>query len=181
VTQRLPALGLALAFALAQAAPASAASARDVKDLCRVMVVDVAKGLKAEREHRERYDPERRDRAFAAAEVVLPEFSTVRGEEELTTKTYRFPGSRLLYITASVFYTDESMSSEQGADSMMLAVAVSRRRLREAVTAEDNAVAELTSAGFDTARVTKRVWVGGRLYILELHCNRKRTPDGGQP
>lgn len=171
---------LTLLAALAAFSAAGAANAQEARgDLCRVYVVDVAKTLKAEREHRERYDIERKERALAAALITLSEFSTVIGEEELTTKTYRFPKSRL-YITASVFYTDESMASEVGSDSVMLSVAISRGRLREAFTAENNAVAELT-ARFDTARVTKRVRVGGRLYVLELLCNRKPSSTDDRP
>lgn len=42
-----------------------------------------------------------------------------------------------------------------------------------------NAVAELTNAGADTARVKKYVRVGGRLYLLGLQCGRKRAPEDG--
>ena len=49
--------------------------------------------------------------------AVLGKFTTVLGEEELTTKAFRLPGTRL-FIVASVFYTDESMASEKGSDSV---------------------------------------------------------------
>ena len=160
---------------LAALCAAGAAPAQAQGDLCHVYVVDVSKARKARDEYRDTGDPQKDTRALAAAEVVFPEFRTVAGEEELTTKTYPFPGSRL-FITASVFYTDESMASAAGADSMLLGVAVSRRALRDAFDAEDNAVAELTSAGADTARVKKYVRVGGRLYLLGLQCSRKPPP-----
>jgi len=168
---------------LAAASAASAQSAGTARtqgdgDLCHVYVVDVLKARKAQEEYRDTGNPERDAKALAAAQVIFPEFRTVRGEEELTTKSYRFPGSRL-YITASVFYTDESMASAAGADSMLLGVAVSRRALRDVFAAENNAVAELTSATADAARVKQYVRVGSRLYLLGLQCNRKELPDEG--
>jgi hypothetical protein len=180
VTHRLLTLGLALAFTLALA-PAAAAQTEGTArtqgdgDLCHVYVVDVLKAQKAEEEYRDTGDPEKDFRALAAAQVVFPEFRTVHGEEETTTKSYLFPRSRL-YITAGVFYTDESMPSAAGSDSMLLAVAVSRRPLKNVFSAENNSVAELTSATADAARVKQYVREGGRLYLLGLQCNRKELP-----
>jgi hypothetical protein len=166
---------LALWLVLAAATVASAQSAGEVRthgddDLCHVYVVDVLKARRAQEQY-ERVGPERGTRALEAAQVVFPEFPTVVGEEELTTKAYRFPGSRV-FITASVFYTDESMASAAGADSMMLAVAVTRRPFRHAFEVDNNAVAELTSTGSDTARVKKHVRIDGRPYLLGMECRR---------
>jgi hypothetical protein len=171
----------ALLAALAAACAASAqtgdtARAQGVGDLCHVYVVDVLKAQKAHDEYRDTGDPEKDYRALKAAQVVFPDFRTVRGEEELTTKSYRFPGNRL-HITAAVFYTDESMASAAGSDSMLLAVAVSRRPLKDVFGAENNAIAELTSAHSDAARVKQYVRVGGRLYLVGLQCNSKELPD----
>ncbi|HEX7957549.1 MAG TPA: hypothetical protein VF508_11435 [Pyrinomonadaceae bacterium] len=181
LTTALPAVLLAALAAAPQVCAQAAGSARAQADgdLCHVYVVDVLKARRAQAAYRDTGDPGRDTRALAAAQVVFPEFRTVRGEEELTTKSYRFPGSRLL-ITASVFYTDESMASAAGNDSMLLGVAVSRRVLRDAFDEENNAVAELTSAGADAARVKKYLRVGGRLYLLGLQCNRKPQPGGGR-
>ncbi|HEX6182431.1 MAG TPA: hypothetical protein VFZ44_00875 [Pyrinomonadaceae bacterium] len=173
-----------LAALLAALAPVCAANAQTdntaraqgVSDLCHVYVVDVLKAQKAQDEHRDTGDPEKDYRALKAAQVVFPEFRTIHAEEELTTKSYRFPGSRL-YITAGVFYTDESMASAAGFDSMLLAVAVSRRPLKDVFGAENNAVAELTSATADTARVKQYVRVNRRLYLVGLQCNCKELPD----
>ena len=178
-------LSAALLAVLAAACVASAQSEGTLRtqgdgDLCHVYVVDVLKARKANDEYRDTGDPQRDFRALAAAQVVFPEFRTVHGEEELTTKSYRFPRSRL-YLTAGVFYTDESMPSAAGADSMLLAVAVSRRPLKDVFGAENNAVAELTSATADAARVKQYVRVGGRLYLLGLQCNRKELPDSDNP
>ena len=171
----------ALLAVLAAACAASAqtdntARSQGVGDLCHVYVVDVLKARKAQEEYRDTGDPERDSKALKAAQVVFPEFRTVRGEEELTTKSYRFPGSRL-YITAGVFYTDESMASAAGFDSVLLAVAVSRRPLKDVFGAENNAIAELTSATADAARVKQYVRVNRRLYLVGLQCNRKELPD----
>ena len=173
-----------LAALLAVLAPVCAASAQTdntarsqgVGDLCHVYVVDVLKAQKAQEEYRDTGDPKKDFRAHVAAQVLFPEFRTVHGEEELTTKSYRFPRSRL-HITAGVFYTDESMLSAAGSDSMLLAVAVSRRPLKDVFGAENNAVAELTSATADAARVKQYVRVGGRLYLVGLQCNRRKLPD----
>ena len=69
------------------------------------------------------------------------------------------------------------MASAAGADSMLLAVAVSRRPLKDVFSAENNAVAELTSAHSDAARAKQYVRVGGRLYLVGLQCNSKPLPD----
>lgn len=168
----------ALSFTSMLAAGGGVARARAATDTCHVYVVDVAKAAVAQRVYEETNDEKKIERAAKAAQVIFPEFKTVMGEEELTTKTYRFPGSRL-FITASVFYTDESMASNAGADSMMLGVAVSRGRMKDALDAENNAVAELTDAGVDTARVKKYLRVGGRPYMLGMECARARTGEDG--
>ena len=168
---------LTLLAALAAFCAAGAANAQEARgDLCHVYVVDVLKGRKALAEYKGTPDDEKGEKALADAVVTFPEFRTVLGEEELTTKTYRFPRSRL-YITASVFYTDESMGSSAGADSMLLGVAVTGRALKGAFDAENNAVAELTDLHVDTARVKKYIRVGGRLYLVGLECGRAPVPD----
>ena len=138
--------------------------------------MDVLKAQKAHEAYHDTGDPARDTKALAAAQVVFPEFRTVRGEEELTTKSYRFPRSRL-HITAGVFYTDESMASAAGLDSMLLAVAVSPRPVKDVFSAENNAVAELTAANSDAARVKQYVRVAGRLYLVGLQCNSRKLPD----
>jgi Ni/Co efflux regulator RcnB len=173
----LAALLAALAAACVASAQTDAAAARTQADgdLCHVYVVDVLKARKAQDEYRDTGDPERDSRALLAAQVVFPEFRTTRGEEELTKKTYRFPRSRL-FITASVFYTDEMMASAAGVDSMLLSLTLSRRALRtegDIFDAENNAEAELTDATADTVRVKQYVRVGGRRYLLGMECSRK--------
>jgi len=118
---------------------------------------------------------EEQTRLAKAAQTIFPEFRPTVGEEELTTKTYRFPRSKLI-ITASVFYTDESLRSVRSADSIIVAIAVSPQKLRDAIAAINNAVAETTYTGEPlTIKVKKFVRVNNRLYAvgIECHCNEK--------
>jgi hypothetical protein len=178
------ALCLSLAFALAplaaRAGAAENAAAQDAGDLCHVYVVDTEKARKALEEYSGGAgDPARVAKAVAAAQAVFPEFRTVVAEEQLTTKSYPFPGARL-FITASVYYTDESMASAHGADSMQLAVAVGPKAFPDALDADDNAAAELTLGGADTARAKKYLKVGGRRYLVGVECRRgqDKSSDG---
>ena len=147
-----------------------AATTQAQGDVCHVYVVDSALA------ERFRNAPEKEQARLAkAAETIFPEFHPTIGEEELTTKTYRFPRSNL-FITASVFYTDESLRSVKSADSINVAVVVSTRRLREALSADNNAVAETTYTGDPiTIQARKFVRVNKRLYVvgIECHCHEK--------
>jgi hypothetical protein len=141
--------------------------------------VDVARAKKAFAEYHDTGNPESDNKALAAAQNVFPEFQTVIGEEELTTKTYQFPGSKMI-ITASVYYTDESMASAAGSDSMLLGLVVSPTALKDALSAEDNAVAEVTlDDNRDTVRVKKYVGVNGRRFLVGLECHWKEK--GAEP
>ena len=98
------------------------------------------------------------------------EFIPKMGEEELTNKTLRLPGSRL-FVTASVFPTDESMASAQGPDSIRLGLAVSRKKLPQAFGASNNAIAEATLyEAFDTARVETNTFGGRKHLVVRLEC-----------
>jgi len=147
-----------------------AATTQAQGDVCHVYVVDSALA------ERYRDAPEKEQARLAkAAQTIFPEFQPVIGEEELTTKTYRFPRSKLI-ITASVFYTDESLRSVKSADSINVAVVVSPRRLREALSADNNAAAEATYTGEPiTIQARKFVRVNNRTYAvgIECHCNKK--------
>src|SRR5215217_1163543 len=129
-----------------------AASAQSQSDACHVYVLDVAKARRAAETFTETGNAARDAKALSAGQTVFSEFSPVMGEEELTTKSYRFPGTRLM-ITASVYYTDESMASAEGAESMPISIAVAPKVLKEALTAENNATTEVTNnAKLDTIR-----------------------------
>jgi hypothetical protein len=102
------------------------------------------------------------------------EFSPLTGEEELTNKVFRIPGTNLM-VTASVFYTDESMASKSGLDSMQLAIAVSHRSWPDAFRSPNNAITEITLATFDTARVQTNVRSGSRRLLVSMECKDKSS------
>jgi len=145
-------------------------------DICHVYVVDVAKARKSFDEYRDSGNSEAAKKAMAASETRFPEFRTVIGEEELTTKTYPFPGSRLI-ITASIYYTDESMASTKGVDSMLVGIVVSPKSQKDAISAEDNAVSEFTLKDRDTVRVKKYLKVNGQLYLVGVECKSNGIND----
>ena len=143
------------------------------RDACHVYIVDLAKGKKALENFHQTGNAETDAKALAVGQTVFPEFRPVIGEEELTTKTYRFPGSNLI-ITASVYYTDESMASAEGSDSMLLGIVLSPSPDRDAIQAQNNAVSEVTdNDNLDTVRAKKYVKVNGRLYLLGIECRCK--------
>lgn len=149
------------------------ASAQTQRDACHVYVVDVALGKKAFEGFRKTGNSEADAKALAVGQTIFPEFHPVIREEELTTKTYPFPGSSLV-ITASVYYTDESMSSAEGADSMLVGIVISHKAQRDAISAENNAVSEVTENDhLDTVRAKKYVKVNGRLYLIGIECRCK--------
>jgi hypothetical protein len=102
------------------------------------------------------------------------QFSPLTGEEELTNQVLRIPGTTLV-VTASVFYTDESMASKAGRDSMQLAVAVSNHGLSGAFARANNAVTEITLSTFDTARVETNVRSGSRKLLVGMECKDKSS------
>lgn len=149
------------------------ASAQSQSDVCHVYVLDVAKARRAAESFTETGNAAADAKALSVGQTVFEEFSPVMGEEELTTKTYRFPGTRLM-ITASVYYTDESMASSEGSDSMTISIAVSPKGLKNALTAENNASSEVTSNDkLDTVRAKKYMRVNGGLYVLGIECRRR--------
>jgi len=149
------------------------AGAQARSDVCHVYVVDVAKAKRAAESFIETGNAEADAKALSVGQTVFPEFKPLLGEEELTTRTYRFPGSNLI-ITASVYYTDESMASAEGSDSMLVGIVVSPRGQKNALSSENNAASELTNNdNLDTVRVKKYLRVKRRLYLLGIECRCK--------
>jgi hypothetical protein len=133
----------------------------------------VAKAKTAVKSFHESGDAAADAKALSVGQTVFPEFRPVIGEEELTTKAYRFPESNFS-ITASVYYTDESMASVHGADSMLVGIVVSPRAQTNALSAENNAVAEMTYGDHvDTVRAKRYLRVKDRLYLVGIECRRK--------
>jgi hypothetical protein len=154
----------------------SIAVAQNQGDRCHVYVVDVEKARKAFDNFRETGDAAADAKALSVGQTVFPEFRTVIGEEKLTTKSYPFPESKLI-ITASVFYTDESMASSEGADSMLLGIIVSPKAEKDALSLENNSAAEITFNDRDTVRVKKYEKVNGRLYLIGIECRCKERKE----
>ncbi|HYV25296.1 MAG TPA: hypothetical protein VE969_08660 [Pyrinomonadaceae bacterium] len=103
--------------------------------------------------------------------VPLGKFTTVLGEEELTTKAFRLPGTRL-FVVASVFYTDESMASEKGSDSVMLELALSTGQKRDVLHSLSWAEAEMQLHDFEVGRVMMLVKSGGRPQLVIMECRK---------
>ena len=152
------------------------ADAQTRVDRCHVFVVDVRTSGRTINNFRETGNAPADAKALSVGQKMFPEFRPVIGEEELTTKTYKFPGSKLI-ITASVFYTDESMASSQTNYSMLLGIVVSRRARSDATVGPGAVFTEVTyNDGTDTVRVHKYTRVNGRLYIVGLECRCKEKP-----
>jgi hypothetical protein len=114
--------------------------------------------------------------AGAKKDVMLEKFKTIIGEEVLTNKNYPFLKTGL-FITASVYYTDEAMASEHGYDSMMLGVAVSEKALPDAFSTPDNAFAEVTLATLDMIRAKMYYKVKGKTYLIGIQCSKGKHED----
>jgi len=105
----------------------------------------------------------------------LGSFWTVVGEEELTTRAFRLPRTSL-FVVASVFYTDESMASEKGQDSVSLEVALSKGKDRDVLRSLSWAEAEMPLGTFDVGRVTMLIKVNGRPKLVVMECRKGVQP-----
>ena len=103
--------------------------------------------------------------------VMLGKFTTIIGEEELTRKAFRLPGTRL-FIVASVFYTDESMASEKGSDSVMLELALSTGQKRDVLHSLSWAEAEMQLHDFEVGRVEMLIKSGGSPRLVVMECRK---------
>ena len=137
-------------------------------DSCHVYAVDVLAAQKAYERFKPSGDDAKDKKALETGTTILGTFSTKVGEEELTTKTYRLPGSRLI-VTASVFYTDESMPR----DSILLGLAISEKPEADAIGALNNAVAEAAyDDHFEAVRVKRLAIIEGRRWLVGLECRK---------
>jgi hypothetical protein len=147
-------------------------------DACHVYVVDLAKSTRALKNLEKAESEEALAKALSAAQTIFPEFQPTIGEEELTTKHYPFPGSKLV-ITASIYYTDESMASngEEAAssrnDSMLIGIIVANRGKASAIEPQaGNAITEVTYDRYtNKIRAKQHVKVHGRMYLVGIECD----------
>jgi hypothetical protein len=147
-------------------------------DACHVYVIDIAKSKQAFENFQTTGNAEADEKALGAGQTLFPAFNPVIGEEELTTKHYPFPGSKLV-ITASVYYTDESMASHPHggftghAESMLIGIMVGSKAKHNAVSAgNESSIAEVTYDQFtNIVRAKKYVTVRGRSYLVGIECD----------
>jgi hypothetical protein len=159
-------LGLAIMMGALTSITAIAQSATDA---CHVYVVDVKAAQKAYESLGSNSSQEAQAKALASVMKILGEFPAIVGEEELTTKSFLFPESKLV-VTASVFYTDESMP----ADSITLGLVVSDKAVKDAIGAPNNAAAEANyTEQTKIVRVKKYVEVNGRSFLVGLQCDHR--------
>jgi hypothetical protein len=158
----------------------SGAAAQNRSDACHVYVVDVVKARKAFEDFHETGNKEQDAKALSVGTTIAGEFSTRIAEEVGTTRSYPFPvpGSKLT-ITATVYYTDESMASHDTNDSILVGILVSPQAQDDAIFSPDSAVAEVThDEHTNKVRVKRYFKVRGRSYLVGLECDCKAS---GQP
>jgi hypothetical protein len=113
------------------------------------------------------------DAAPKLKSTELGTFDTVVGEEELTTRAFRLPATRL-FVVASVWYTDESMASENSYDSVSLGLSISRTPQRDILSSLQYAEAETLMKNFEVTRVTTIFKTPKHSFYIEMEC-RKNT------
>jgi hypothetical protein len=162
------------------------ASAQSTNDQCHVYVVDIAASRKAFDDLRETGDADADAKKLLVGQTTFPVFMTSFQEEQLTTKHYRFPHSKLI-ITASVYYTDESMPSygngkyDVNDQSMLIGILVSTKALKSAVSSSTpkSALAETTYDEWtNKVRAKQYVRIRGRSFLIGIECDcaAKRKP-----
>jgi hypothetical protein len=105
----------------------------------------------------------------------LGTFDTVISEEELTTKSFRLPKTKL-YVVASVWYTDESMAGEDSQDSVSLQLTISPTPKRDVLSGLQFAEAEVLSKNFEVARVTTIYKLRRRSFYIVMECRKHTRP-----
>lgn len=100
----------------------------------------------------------------------LGQFTTVIGEENLTTRAFRLPRTKL-FIVASVFYTDESLASKSGQDSISMELTLSVSKKRDVLRSLSWADAEMPLNPFEVGRVTMLAKVNGSSQLITMECS----------
>lgn len=151
------------------------AHAQGSPDACHVYLIDQKVAQKAFDNLGGAINEREQEALVSAGVTILGKFSTIHGEEELTTRTFRIPRSNMI-ITASVFYTDEIMPTKHGA-SMLLGLAVSSKSLKNGMGGQSNAVAEVPDTyDIDIVRVKQNIKINSHNYLVGLQCDRPQKP-----
>lgn len=108
--------------------------------------------------------------------LASAEFRPKTGEEELTHKILDVRGTTLK-AHGTVFFTDESLASNDGYDSIRMAIAFSEAKTEPEA---NSAIGEVTLKEFDTARVTtSTMWHGKRIIaFMECRLAESQTSKG---
>lgn len=162
-------------------APALAAG-QNLSDYCHIYLIDMNVAEKALRKYPTGND-QQDAKLMASGIMIVGRFSPKIAEEELITKTYQLAGADQI-ITASVFYTDETMFSTRSdtVESMWIGIAVSKKAQDSAFEAKNNAVAEITyTEHTDTIRVKTQAQAQGRQWLVGLECRCHREFDEMDP
>ena len=135
-------------------------------DRCTVGLVDVTGIRSAELENES-------SRKLKTKE--LGSFDTVISEEELTTKSFRLPQTKL-YVVASVWYTDESMAGDDSQDSMSLQLTISPTPKRDVLLGLQFAEAEVLLKNFEVSRVSTIYKAQRRSFYIIMECRKQSRP-----
>jgi hypothetical protein len=148
-------------------------------DTCHVYVVDNEKAQRAVANALQIKDPKSRQEALVKstqeAQTQFPDFQPEVGEEKLTTKIFNVPGSKHI-VTASVFYTDESLKATKGCcDSMLAGIIVSQKAFQSALTVTNAAIGEIPyDERSDTLRVKTFSEINKKIYLVGIECRIHR-------
>jgi len=135
-------------------------------DRCTVGVVDLTGIRSVDRDNESAPKPKTKE---------LGSFDTVIGEEELTTRSFRLPQTKL-YVVASVWYTDESMAGEDSQDSVSLQLTISTAPKRDVLASLQFAEAEVLVKNFDVARVSTTYKTPRRSFYIIMECRKNTRP-----
>jgi hypothetical protein len=106
----------------------------------------------------------------------LGAFVTVVRDDEGITKSFPLLRTKLV-VTATVLYTKEdSYSKSTEPDEIVLALAVSRKALRDAGDALNNAVAIVPLKSFESAQVQMNVRGRSQFMVITMECKKSNQP-----
>jgi len=142
---------------------------------CHVYVVDVAmaKKLGDLTDLTEAQEKECEKKPAKCGLVEFPVFQPMMEEEELTTKTYKFPWAPLT-ITATIFTTDESWLG----DSAILTITLSGTSPKNGQADANSAQAEIVLfEKYNAAKVKRYYRVKNKQYLVGLECLFSDLPE----
>jgi len=91
------------------------------------------------------------------------------GEEERLSRYFRLPSTRW-FVVATLYGTDESMTSKSGPESIDMDLSLSMKRKRNIIASPAYASSETPLNTFDIGRVSMIVRVGGHREMIIMEC-----------